>query len=372
MKLALLISISIILLLPADLHSAQGTDASRGIPLSHPVTLSWLYSSERLAVQQPACDQNTVYIPASNGMLITLRALDGQLAWKAEAGGNFSAPLVVNGEIIYLTTEATKLEEADHFRAEPPTVRAVSRVSGVTLWSRKLPKAVRGDLVTGDQSLFITLEDSELLALEKETGKVRWSLRLPHPLDSGAEPFGSKLLLSTRDGYIFAIDQQAGRILWRYRTRQGAGATFGVGGDIIYYNTPDGYIGALREIGGEPSCIWQKRLRTRIQTLSPAEHGLLVTTQDNFALFYATPRGKRLWKRLLPAKSAAPTLDGNGNALLAPLGEEACIVLSLRDGKQVNAITLGRDNEVIAAPIVCGEMLFVPTRNGLMAFAPAK
>ena len=65
-----------------------------------------------------------------------------------------------------------------------------------------------------------------------------------------------------------------------------------------------------------------------------------------------------------------PLVDAR-NALFAPLGGDACIVLSLRDGKQVNTLPVGEDGNTSATPLVAGNLLLIPTRQGLVAFAPS-
>jgi hypothetical protein len=57
--------------------------------------------------------------------------------------------------------------------------------------------------------------------------------------------------------------------------------------------------------------------------------------------------------------------------LFAILGGEVCIALSLADGKQVNTLTLGEGNAASTQPQSVGPFVIVPTRNGLIAFAPS-
>jgi hypothetical protein len=46
-------------------------------------------------------------------------------------------------------------------------------------------------------------------------------------------------------------------------------------------------------------------------------------------------------------------------------------VLSLRDGKLVNTLPVGVDGNTSATPLVAGNLLLIPTRQGLLAFAPS-
>ncbi len=59
----------------------------------------------------------------------------------------------------------------------------------------------------------------------------------------------------------------------------------------------------------------------------------------------------------------------NNHVLLAPLVGDECVVLSLEDGKKVNSIYVGEDNNTEAAPLLTAEALLLTTREGLLALA---
>ena len=59
--------------------------------LSQPLTLRWVYGSERTTNFTPATDAKSIYLPLSDGTLVALNASDGKLLWKTDAGGTFSA-----------------------------------------------------------------------------------------------------------------------------------------------------------------------------------------------------------------------------------------------------------------------------------------
>jgi hypothetical protein len=56
-------------------------------------------------------------------------------------------------------------------------------------------------------------------------------------------------------------------------------------------------------------------------------------------------------------------------ALFTPLSGDAGVVLDLRDGKQLNTLPVGEDNNTAASPVAVGGVLLVTTRRGLMAFS---
>ncbi|MFN2598318.1 MAG: PQQ-binding-like beta-propeller repeat protein [Pyrinomonadaceae bacterium] len=361
-------AILVVLLMACPTFGEPGT--YQALPLSIPLAFRWGYASEILSTLQPACGGQAVYVPLSDGTLISLSTRDGQLGWKTDTGGSFPTPPAVSRQSVYVLTEAFKLGDGADSESEPTLLRALSGTSGITLWARKFSqRAGEAVSVSGDQ-LFVTLVN-EIYAIDRQGGQVRWSAKLTHTIGGVSETLGSKLYISTLGSYIYVLDQNTGKTLQRYRTRGEIAVPPVFHDDVVYLGTADGYLCALRVSGDNLITLWRKRAGGRVQSLVDAGDGLLVTTPDNFVQFFGAQNGKRRWKRLLPARLAEPILLAANEALFAPLGEDTCIVLSLRDGKQLNAISLGHDNSVTAAPTLCGGRLIIPTRAGLMAFAPA-
>ena len=108
-----------------------------------------------------------------------------------------------------------------------------------------------------------------------------------------------------------------------------------------------------------------------MQAVVLTDSGIIVTSLDNFVYLLSPRRGELLWKRQLAGRIAALPLTDNQSALFSPLGGDACIVLSLRDGKQLNTLPVGEEGNTSATPLVVGGLLIIPTRHGLIAFAPS-
>ena len=105
-----------------------------------------------------------------------------------------------------------------------------------------------------------------------------------------------------------------------------------------------------------------------MQAVDHAGHGILATSLDNFVYLLSPRRGELIWKRQLAGRIAAMPLIDSQSALFAPLGGDACIVLSLRDGKQLNTIPVGEAGNTSASPMITDKLLLVSTRRGLIAF----
>jgi hypothetical protein len=100
-----------------------------------------------------------------------------------------------------------------------------------------------------------------------------------------------------------------------------------------------------------------------------AGESLLAASLDNFA-YLLSLKGSRIWKRQMPGRISAQPLTIADAALFTPLTSSAGVVLSLRDGRQVNSLPTGEEITTSAAPVAVGDVVLLTTVRGLLAFAP--
>src|SRR5687767_3673634 len=108
--------------------------ATPELVLSQPLTLRWVYGSERTTNFTPATDAKSVYLPLADGTLVALNASDGKLRWKTDSGGTFSASPAADETTLYVATEYPTADKS----ATRGTLRALSKDTGITLWMRTL------------------------------------------------------------------------------------------------------------------------------------------------------------------------------------------------------------------------------------------
>jgi outer membrane protein assembly factor BamB len=343
---------------------------SQPLPLASPLVIRWSFFSDSLTGIAPAGDVDNLYLALLPSTVASVGGDDGFLRWKSDVGGDISGSPVFDTQRVYIMSESQGFGEGN--KKTFGIVRAISRTSGVTLWVKEFTRPLRRGLTAGTVSLFACLDDGRFYSIDKLTGESRWMVQFPHPLVANPVLEGEKLYSLTTDDYLIAINQRTGNVVLRYRTEATARLQLSVGQGTLYFATEEGFMLALREQGGSLTLRWRKRVGTGLQNIAATPDGVLITTQDNFVLFLESRRGKRLWKRPMPARLAAPPSIDHESALFAPIGEDNCVALSLRDGKVINYLPVGKDNSVIASPLLAGGWVFIPTRKGLLAFAPAE
>ncbi len=339
--------------------------AQRHIALSEPLTLRWQYSTGSTLNLTPATDGQRVYLPLAAGTIVSLRAFDGQMFWRTEIGGELSASPVADDRGVYIASETGVVQGKAPQAAG--ALRALGRESGVTLWMHTLPFPLRGALAINEQALFGGAGDGRVYAVNKKTGERLWVKQFPTPFSSLPTISNTYLLIGNDDGTLFCLDQSTGRQIWRYRTRGPVRGRPAVHRGVVYFGSADGYVYAIDEITGR--FRWRTRTGAGVQAVTVTDGGLLVASLDNFVYFLSLPHGARLWKRQLAGRIAAQPLAAVDGALFTPLSGDTGVVLDLRDGKQLNSIPIGEDNNTAASPIVVEDVLFVTTRLGLLAFS---
>ena len=340
-------------------------DIDTQIALSQPLIAKWLYESELTTNLTPATDGERIYLPLASGQLVSLRATDGQLHWKADLGGELSSSPIADKGSVYIASE-TFGEPGPALRARG-ALRALGREGGITLWMRTLPMPIRGSLVANDVNLFGGSTDGRVYAVRKKTGDISWVMQFSAPFASHPVIFGSSLYIGSNDGTLFSLNQNTGKTNWRYRTRGAVRGRAVVANGIVYFGSADGFVYAVREADGR--LRWKRRTGAGVQSVAFAQNGLLVASLDNFVYLVSFSRGDRLWKRLLAGRLAAEPLITSDGVLFTPLSSSTGVVLDLRDGKQLNSLPIGEDNSMSASPIVAGKILLVTTRHGLLAFS---
>lgn len=335
------------------------------IALSEPLTVRWQYDSDFTINLTPATDGTRIYLPLAAGTLVSLRSTDGQLFWKTDIGGELSASPVADGRGVYIASETIGVR-SDLPRALG-ALRLLGSEGGVTLWMRTLPMPLRGVLAMNETTLFGGASDGRVYAVVKKSGEIAWIMQHSAPFASQPVLSGSKLYIGSDDGYLFALDQATGKALWRYRTHGTIRCRPVVLNGVVYFGSADGYVYALAEETGR--LRWRKRTGAGVQAVAAAGGGILVASLDNFVYLLSLNHGGQVWKRQLPGRLASQPLIAGDGALFTPLSGDAGVVLDLHDGKPLNMLPIGEDNNTSAAPINAGEMIFLTTRHGLVAFS---
>ena len=170
------------------------------------------------------------------GLLLAIRAADGEILWQKEFGAPLSAPPAAAGDRVYLALNDGR-------------VVALSLQDGQEIWTHKLAESAVGILPVGDR-VFIGARDNQFHSLNAEDADADWRWR------TGADLLGLPVLDEKRV-YFIALDnvlrghnRNSGSMDWKQvlpvRPFTGpllSGETLivsGVAAELYGYNTRDG------------------------------------------------------------------------------------------------------------------------------------
>jgi outer membrane protein assembly factor BamB len=366
----LIANVIVMLLLLGFSLQAQTTafvsDGVQKVTLSQPLTVRWRYDSGLSLNLTPAVDNDRIYLPLAGGIVVALRARDGQLYWRSEMGGELSAAPAADHERLYVASE-TGISESGSRRITG-ALRALGREGGVTHWMTPLVVPLRGALTVNGRKIFAGGGDGRIYAFDKLTGGVYWSI--PYATSFNCQPTvkDSRVYFGSEDGNLLAVEESTGKMIWRYRTKGPVRGPFAVVDNTVYFGSGDGYIYA---VGFNGRLIWKHRTGAGVQAVMLVEQSLLVASLDNF-VYLLSLNGSRVWKRQMPGRISAQPLTIQDAALFTPLTSSAGVVLALRDGRQVNSLPTGEEITTSASPVAVGDVILLTTMHGLLAFAQPK
>ena len=262
-----------------------------------PAELAWTLTLPIVPSAPGAMDQDRVYIPLRQDLLVALgretglvewtraidtadpvvvghatlftvsrgriRALDvatGADLWSVAVEGTITAPLVWDsGWLIAI--------------AEPGDVLAFRAADGLLIWRRALGAPSPHPAVPGgDNALYVTLADGRVVALELEHGETLWEQTLPGILSEPAAA-RDRVFVGSTDNFFYALDADTGSLTWKWRN---GGDVLGAAadGDVVYLASLDNVIRAVNRGNGNQR--WLKSTGTRPVLPPRAFSGIVV------------------------------------------------------------------------------------------------
>ncbi len=354
----------LVAIIPTLGQTAGKSETNVRVALSQPLTVRWHYDSNLTLNLTPAFDQQRIYLPLAGGIIVSLKADNGQLNWRSEMGGELSASPVADDQAVYVASETGKSEAGA--RRATGTLRSLSREGGVTQWMRTLAMPLRGSLTLANGKILAGGSDGRVYAFNVGSGELRWVFSNNATFLCQPAVYASRVYLGSEDGALLVLDEGTGKLLWRYRTKGPIRGPVAMANDAIYFGSGDGYVYALNAATGH--LLWRKRTGAGVQAVARVDDALLVASLDNFVYLFSL-NGSKLWKRQLPGRISSQPLTAADGALFTPLSSSAAVVLGLRDGRPVNSLPTGEEITTSASPVAIGNAVFLTTEHGLLAFA---
>lgn len=334
-----------------------------GVALSQPLIIRWRRNTDTTNLT-PATDGNRIFLPLLGGTLLALNVSDGQLSWKSDTGGDLSASPAADDQNVFVATQYH--DEVANEKKVHGTLRALGKEAGVTLWMRTLQAPLLGSLAVSNNAVFGGAADGRVYAFDKRTGLTLWTSEHSAAFSSQPRLSEDRLFIGSEDGTLLALDQSTGTVVWKYKTKGPIRGPVAIANGTVYFGSMDGYVYAYREARTE--LAWRRRTGAGVEAVAVVDNGVVAASLDNFVYFFSLNGGRNLWRRQLSGRLASQPVTAADGALFVPLSSDTATVLSLKDGKPVNTLPIGEENSSTASPISAGDLVFLTTPHGLLAF----
>jgi outer membrane protein assembly factor BamB len=215
---------------------------------------------------------------------------------------------------------------------------ALKASDGSVAWSFPSGRAIMGEALVTEDSVFFVCDNGYLFKLNRADGKELWRYDLgdarvtrilPNPIiqpQDGYDHLAPKpvlaedtLYVGAGDGGFHAVRADSGERVWRIQSKGAIRSTAAVRGPNVFFSTMEGLVVALERSGGRQ--LWQVQSQLPV-TSSPVFVGdkLVIGGRDSILQALDPATGAQLWKFSFwgswVESSATPSPENDGVAYI--------------------------------------------------------
>ena len=325
------------------------------------VTKFWTYSLGEETGVALASDGNRVFLGLGNSRVEEL-SIDGKKMWSTELGGDISSNILALAGGLFIVTSVS----SDVGRSAGGVLRSLSKETGITNWTLKLPDAEKHFLGGFNGSLVIVSKSGVIQSIDTQNGKVKWRREITEGF--AAEPAfeGGKVIVATIAKQIFVVSLASGEIDSMRKVPYGITAIGKIPSADIVAGDDRGNLSSL--VSGSEKPYWSFKSGGEISSVFTVGEHLVVTSHDNFVYFLLGRNGGLVWKKRLTGRVAQISTYADHFALITSIDDHGSILVDLSNGKVAGQIALSEDENLVEPPVVSNGLIFVLTNKAAYGF----
>ncbi len=295
-------------------------------------------------------------ILSSTGSLISLDPLTNTFLWNIDLGSEFISNYESSNKSLFVVSKIA-------LNSEIVTLRAISKITGITIWQVDLPFS---DVLTLKRikDHLLVFYDQDVAGFNVESGSKKWSIKAKHAKLSIGDEFLDELnqerYLYFR-GIAFGLFEDDGvkyeSITALFATNESV--TVGeTNGKLSFYD-----ISKLKK-------VWSFKAGGKITSITrTADDTVLVSSLDNFLYLLTLKDGNLRWKRRLPFRITDRPLVIDHIAVVGNKGNDKIFFVDLDSGKILNQISLPESEYLTANLLFIRTKIIVPTTHGVFTYS---
>lgn len=300
-----------------------------------------------------ASDGERVYAGTANGSLYSFESKDLTLAWRVEVGGEFvSGILLAENAIVIATNQSGKENSADG-----STIRLLSKESGVTTWSAKLPYSDKYYLGRINGSVAAISNEGQITLIDRPSGQIQIQAGPFGKLSAKPAFSPTNALIATLDKNLMVISARTGSLVFKQTTEFTATAVGFLKDDNVVAGDERGNV--ILFGARETRSVWKFKSGGGVTFVFEAAGGILVTSLDNFVYLISDYNGDVVWKRRLTGRVVEGGLAIENSFVVLINGENSAFVIDLLKGKVTDTISASDTDLVNRVPVYVRDRFFV-------------
>lgn len=306
-----------------------------------------------------AADPENIYLGTVNGTLSAYEAKDLKIVWRLELGGEFASEMVQIGTgLIVVTNSAAGANGAQ----DTSTIRLISKDSGVTVWSARLPFSESFYLGRLNGGVAAITRQGSVILLDIASGQIGWQTGALGTVSVKPAFSGTRMAFGTTDKQVISVSAKDGELVQRFSVGSvPTSISFSKDGGLVVGDAR-GSVSMLGPQDTKP--IWKFKSGAGVSSAVETDDGVLLTSLDNFVYLVSDYNGDVIWKRRLSGRVVDGGLIVNGHLVVLVYGENAGYVLDLATGKVSDALQPTEKDLVNRTPVFVRDRTFALTTTG--------
>jgi len=286
-----------------------------------------------------AADKSAVYFFAEDGALEAVDQRTGARLWWTELGGSVASNLLLTESAAIFVTAGGQAESAASAKSK---LRAVSKQTGITIWSVSIQGTGATTLgVVGDKIGAVN-SDGLVSTFGMSNGSLVWSRSIGTRIITAPLFSADHVIVGTDSNELIAVDITKGVTARMLRTNRPPTAVYVDGAGRMLVGDERGNL-VFSSADGDR--IWRFKNGAQISFLLPYDSEYLAASFDNF-IYKVSRSGGVEWKRRLSGRlSSRPSVIAD-DGVISIAGDSSVYVLDLTNGKILNRIEIGGDENL--------------------------
>ena len=327
------------------------------------VAKCWSYPEPDGSGEGFVSDSVRLYVGGDGGRIEAL-SMDGKKMWATELGGDINSNLLATDIGLFLVTARIS---ADAAKSTGNQIRSLSKETGITNWTAKLPDTSRHYLSSYQGSVVVVSKNGVIQSIDAKTGDFKWKREIAEGFAAEPRFIAEKLVVASTAKQVFVISLATGEIDSMRKLPFGVTAVAQTSnGDLIVGDER----GNLTSFAGITEKVnWKFRGGGEISAIINVDDHILVTSHDNFAYSIGTRNGSVMWKRRLSGRVSRIATYEDKYALISGYDDHGAILTDLVSGKVAGQIVLTDDESLTSNPIVANGLVLIRTSGSVKAYS---